>query len=156
MFNRFIIFFVAVFTVLTMASSAQAESFNDGAPMTDGLILAAVTQADAFWTSTGATMPAATVVTYTTGIQTETARAEQGGTRIGFTRGYVKALRKALARGQQTVHRLTTLCNTAVHERGHNLGLGHSDDPKNVMNATADVGPGSCIAWAIKVDRAAR
>ena len=140
-----VIAFSAVFT-----GTAKADSYSNQVPMTDGLLLAAVNLADEYWISTGAIMPDANVVLYTTNAR-ETAQADTPGTKIGFTRYYVSNLRKNLAAGLEVTLRLRTLCNTAVHERGHNLGYGHTDDaiyPNYVMSATKNNGPRICSTWA--------
>lgn len=43
---------------------------------------------------------------------------------------------------------LAQVCLNVVHERGHNVGLEHSPDPRSVMYWQADHPPAECRAWA--------
>jgi|SRR3954452_2894972 hypothetical protein len=43
---------------------------------------------------------------------------------------------------------LAQVCLNVVHERGHNVGLDHSSDPRNVMYWRAEHPPPECRAWA--------
>jgi hypothetical protein len=45
---------------------------------------------------------------------------------------------------------LAQVCLNVVHERGHNLDLGHSDNPGSVMYWRADHPPSECRAWAAR------
>lgn len=146
---------VIVATVIafgTITSSVHAETFDQGATVTDGVVYAAVAQADAYWTSQGYVMPDVKIVSYSTpAVAGEQASADMPGTKIGFVRSYLAEVRSQMSRGFGQLPWLIQLCVISVHERGHNLGFAHSTDPMNVMYPTAAHGPEVCETWAQNV-----
>ncbi len=150
--------------LVSPANSAPAR--HTGA---EGLFRQAVAVADRRWRSMGRTpcsplrvgvydaAPAAAPVTGTGVVAVdeglgEVATSVLGGCAVWIDRGELDALWQIYRftpfpyTGLDRRDALADLCAYAVHERGHNLGLGHI--PGTVMDANYAGQPAACRAWA--------
>jgi hypothetical protein len=142
--------------LLLFCANAAAQDFGStvGNPQraTDGMLYAAVAVADEWWAAQGQYPAPAEVYVYTEREPASViARAEQPGFRVLFERRYVRSMRRELARSGRRwrMNLLGGLCMSAIHERGHNLGLRH--DAGGVMSAFLGDHPvvGRCRSWAV-------
>jgi hypothetical protein len=109
--------------------------------------------ADAYWAKRSLHAPCpATLWIYSDSDPNTAATAQMRGCEMGFNRTWLLWVRSAqriadrygrrarmggthpiIGRAAIQQHLLTELCLNVVHERGHNLGLRHTPDPRGVM-----------------------
>lgn len=153
-----------LFALMVLCYGAPAASAQDPVKnpsvATDGLLYAATEHADGYWEGLGqpARCPAEVydydeVGTLAGGVA---ARATVGGCDVLWERAWVRGIRKALRSRDWRFRRLVLeeVCEVAVHERGHNLGLNH--DAGGIMEPVGGFRVGYCIAWSVQLVPAER
>ena len=131
-------------------SASAAGYMTDIRPATDGLLYAAVAAADDYWRAQGYTLAPAEVYTY---VESEresiVARGDQPGRRVFFNRAWLARTRESLAHYGTPWRRsiLAVVCQIAVHERGHNIGLPHGGGVMAAVLRDYNI-PQRCIQFA--------
>lgn len=126
-------------------------NMSNPAVASDGLLYAAVEQADKWWATQGEHADCAAIVqTYDeTDNRKVLARGDVGGCNVYFERRYVARVRKQISDPFWFVRRTGyyQICFTATHERGHNIGYKHSDaDRRPIMGLRGRIN--TCHRWA--------
>lgn len=131
--------------------AAPADPIANASIASDGLLYAAVKQADKWWAAQGehADCPAV-VYTYDESDNTSVlARGDVGGCNVYFERKYVARIRTAISDSFWFARRAAYyhICFVATHERGHNIGYEHSDAYKRpIMGLRGRIN--TCRSWA--------
>lgn len=168
-----VVVFAAALVWSAPAAAGEIASPANAAPArhtgAEGLFRQAIAVADARWRSMGrwpcsparvgvydavATTAAVTATRVVAVVDEvgEVATSVPGGCSLWIDRGELDALWRIYKltpfpyTGLDRRDALADLCAIAVHERGHNLGLGHI--PGTVMDANYDGQPAACRAWA--------
>jgi hypothetical protein len=145
---------VALSAAPATAQPATIDDLANRAPATrvygDALLREALVVADRYWRRLGVDAPCEPVVYVYDGEQG--AVGEIGGCAVAFARDFRNATWGEYTNRELSLpdrrRSLRRLCALAAHERGHNLGLQHSDT--GVMSLTARVVPTECRQWAVR------
>jgi hypothetical protein len=169
MILRVLIFTALAYTFFTLAANqAQAQerptAMVNISESDDGLLYAAIRQADKFWRSYGKNPCRPTIYVYDeVDAENQDVPAANGvvarahypehGCAVFFERYFVRYIREDIAQrwrwGRTLAYR--EVCQVAAHERGHNLGLRHDERKDQLMSASLSEGtqvPFACRTWA--------